>query len=310
MATNTENYNLVKPDESDYYDIGIQNDNMDKIDAELKKAQDHRENTSNPHQVTAEQTGAIPSSEKGVPNGVPTLNGDGYVEQLPTFAPALLYGLNWRLWNVFVDDNGDDINGNGTDPHPFKTVNRALEEFSYPCLTITVPPDKTITITEPIYVSNRQLNFYYGVGTDTGGKIIIDSEIYLVNSSISFQGMTIIMKNNGMVYPTGLCSFNFGGYYYTDLQIADDVTAPKDFIKIANTDLFNRNGFESVALFIQSCRFRLHAGINLVSTKFGTMSPMVFCKIGDGVVIEDGAFLFNNANNKSQIGNSKTYVLY
>jgi hypothetical protein len=59
LATNTENYNLVKPDENDYYDIEIQNDNMDKIDAELKKAQDHRENTSNPHKVMADQVGAI-----------------------------------------------------------------------------------------------------------------------------------------------------------------------------------------------------------------------------------------------------------
>jgi hypothetical protein len=59
LATNTENYNLVKPDENDYYDIGIQNDNMDKIDAELKKAQDHREDTLNPHKVMANQVGAI-----------------------------------------------------------------------------------------------------------------------------------------------------------------------------------------------------------------------------------------------------------
>lgn len=35
MATNTPNYNLIKPDPSDYYDIAIFNDNADKIDTAL-----------------------------------------------------------------------------------------------------------------------------------------------------------------------------------------------------------------------------------------------------------------------------------
>lgn len=35
MATNTTNYDLVKPSESDFYDINVQNQNMDIIDAEL-----------------------------------------------------------------------------------------------------------------------------------------------------------------------------------------------------------------------------------------------------------------------------------
>ena len=35
MATNTPNYNLIKPDPSDYYDIAVFNDNADKIDTAL-----------------------------------------------------------------------------------------------------------------------------------------------------------------------------------------------------------------------------------------------------------------------------------
>lgn len=35
MATTTKNYGLVKPDASDLYDIGVFNDNMDKIDGAL-----------------------------------------------------------------------------------------------------------------------------------------------------------------------------------------------------------------------------------------------------------------------------------
>ncbi len=62
MSVKTTNYQLTKPEENDYYDVSIPNGNMDVIDAELKKAQNHRENTNNPHQVTAGQAGAIPTT--------------------------------------------------------------------------------------------------------------------------------------------------------------------------------------------------------------------------------------------------------
>ncbi len=38
MATYTENYNLIKPDPEDYYNIADQNNNMDTIDHELAEA--------------------------------------------------------------------------------------------------------------------------------------------------------------------------------------------------------------------------------------------------------------------------------
>lgn len=40
MATNTPNYNLVKPELNDFADIRVLNGNMDVIDAQLKKASD------------------------------------------------------------------------------------------------------------------------------------------------------------------------------------------------------------------------------------------------------------------------------
>lgn len=36
MASKTKNYNLTKPSSEDFYDIGVQNDNMDIIDGQLK----------------------------------------------------------------------------------------------------------------------------------------------------------------------------------------------------------------------------------------------------------------------------------
>ncbi|MEA4988932.1 MAG: hypothetical protein VB095_12810 [Anaerovorax sp.] len=40
MATQTKNYGLTKPDINDFYDVGIDNNNMDTIDTELKNLKD------------------------------------------------------------------------------------------------------------------------------------------------------------------------------------------------------------------------------------------------------------------------------
>lgn len=40
MANQTENYKLTKPLASEFYDVEVQNGNMDKIDAALKENAD------------------------------------------------------------------------------------------------------------------------------------------------------------------------------------------------------------------------------------------------------------------------------
>jgi hypothetical protein len=40
MATKTKNYDLIKPTENDYYDVNVQNNNMDIIDTALKEVSD------------------------------------------------------------------------------------------------------------------------------------------------------------------------------------------------------------------------------------------------------------------------------
>lgn len=42
MADKTTNYNLTKPSADDFYDVGVQNGNMDIVDAELKKLNDEK----------------------------------------------------------------------------------------------------------------------------------------------------------------------------------------------------------------------------------------------------------------------------
>lgn len=50
MATQTTNLQMTKPDKDDYYDINIQNENLDKIDTFCGR-------TDNPHNVTKSQVG-------------------------------------------------------------------------------------------------------------------------------------------------------------------------------------------------------------------------------------------------------------
>lgn len=40
MSTNTSNYNLVKQDEAEFYDVKVVNQNLDKIDTAIKDAKD------------------------------------------------------------------------------------------------------------------------------------------------------------------------------------------------------------------------------------------------------------------------------
>lgn len=54
---NTTNYNLKKPEGTNYYNVNDFNDNMDVIDTELKKNSNHTTNKNNPHSVTKAQVG-------------------------------------------------------------------------------------------------------------------------------------------------------------------------------------------------------------------------------------------------------------
>lgn len=53
----TENYNLGKPELHEFYDVNVQNNNMDIIDEELNKLAEHTESEENPHKVTTKQIG-------------------------------------------------------------------------------------------------------------------------------------------------------------------------------------------------------------------------------------------------------------
>ena len=87
MANKTQNYNLTQPLETEFYDINVQNENMEKIDRALKGHTDQifhlQEGQKN--KADLDESGKIPSSQLPEFTGVlpvskgGTGNSDGYV---------------------------------------------------------------------------------------------------------------------------------------------------------------------------------------------------------------------------------------
>ena len=63
MANQTENYGLTKPLESEFYDVQVQNDNMDKIDAALKENADAAETLGTGKADLDPQTGKVKDAQ-------------------------------------------------------------------------------------------------------------------------------------------------------------------------------------------------------------------------------------------------------
>lgn len=70
MSTNTPNFNLEKPSEDEFYDVGVQNSNMDKIDTALKTLADEVADG-----VTQEDLNVIDAKLDDINQGVDEING-------------------------------------------------------------------------------------------------------------------------------------------------------------------------------------------------------------------------------------------
>lgn len=70
MSTNTPNYNLEKPNEEEFYDVNVQNGNMDKIDSALKTLA-----VEVASGVTQEDLTAIDTKLDDINQGVDEING-------------------------------------------------------------------------------------------------------------------------------------------------------------------------------------------------------------------------------------------
>ena len=73
MASYTSQYNLKKPDGTDYYSVSDQNENMDKIDAALTAKMDTNQGSGNSGKFMV-----VNSEGNVVPTTVPFANGASF----------------------------------------------------------------------------------------------------------------------------------------------------------------------------------------------------------------------------------------
>ncbi len=136
MANKTTNYKLTKPLESEFYDVGVQNENMDKIDTQMKANAD-----------------AVEALQKGQSGKADLVDGKVPAEQLP----SMNYDPKGTAQNKVSEHNLDQtahpylLNQIGTCVEAAQNAqdaaNAALDAVSGIVYTINVLPSQNGTLT-------------------------------------------------------------------------------------------------------------------------------------------------------------------
>lgn len=129
MAEQTPNYGLTKPDLEEFYDVEVQNNNMDIIDAALKNSEqqltEHLEHTTNYIEVNLLMNQSIPTTEYVrlifnnkitdnpnlfdlLPDGKIKIKKKGryFIQGQATFGAN---GTGKRILNIFVEKAGSTL---------------------------------------------------------------------------------------------------------------------------------------------------------------------------------------------------------
>lgn len=114
MATNTEHYNLVKPDKTENYDVAVQNGNMDIIDSALADSLYQTAGgtaTAIILTISGTLTTGYPMTfiASANNNGVnTTINGKKFYKPATTTSPTLIAGKAYTAWYNSTGDSGND----------------------------------------------------------------------------------------------------------------------------------------------------------------------------------------------------------
>ena len=167
MANKTTNYKLTKPLESEFYDVGVQNENMDKIDTQMKANAD-----------------AVEALQKGQSGKADLVDGKVPAEQLPN----MNYDPKGTAQNKVSEHNLDQtahpylLNQIGTCVEAAQNAqdaaNAALDAVSGIVYTINVLPSQNGTLTYNGQAQSPSWNAYNpdaltlgGVTTGTNGNV-------------------------------------------------------------------------------------------------------------------------------------------
>lgn len=193
-AEKTANYGLNQwagneyPKRQDFVD-----DNA-KIDAELKKAQDHRENTSNPHKVMADQVGAI--------NPNLLINGDFQVWQrgisFTGTGTAQYCADRWASFDItgkqgiHVEKSDEGLQfSNSIDPSHVMGISQTLESDFVQKLA-----GETVTFSARVKASQQIDNLYIRIKSSNSGVLSpagtpTDYEQKIVSVGTEFQTFSL-----------------------------------------------------------------------------------------------------------------------
>ena len=158
MANKTTNYKLTKPLESEFYDVGVQNENMDKIDAQMKANAD-----------------AIEALQEGQSGKADLVGGKVPAEQLP----AMNYDTKGTAQTKVNEHNLDQtahpylLNQIGTCVEAAQNAqdaaNAALDAVSGIVYTINVLPSQNGTLTYNGQAQSPSWNAYNPDALTLGG---------------------------------------------------------------------------------------------------------------------------------------------
>jgi hypothetical protein len=158
MANKTTNYKLTKPLESEFYDVGVQNENMDKIDTQMKANAD-----------------AIEALQEGQSGKADLVGGKVPVEQLP----AMNYDTKGTAQTKVNEHNLDQtahpylLNQIGTCVEAAQNAqdaaNAALDAVSGIVYTINVLPSQNGTLTYNGQAQSPSWNAYNPDALTLGG---------------------------------------------------------------------------------------------------------------------------------------------
>ena len=266
MATRTEAYGLTKPEQNDYYDIDVLNENFDTIDAELKKAETERgavrtiakggtgaataeaalqnlgaakakelkghiEGADNPHGVTAKQVGAVAKTGD-------TMTGNLNMKKT-TPEIVMRHGDDGRFINIFIGSENIAY---------FRNAKDSGNRTGLMLCSENVEDIKNLLILQKIneggvkYYSvfgehNKPTGSYTGNGSTS--KRVIDlgitigsAEVVLIHST---QGSVIVTRASGL----GLNGSNVVSIPYDKAHVEKESNG---LVLNANDYILNKNG--------------------------------------------------------------------
>lgn len=223
MPTNTTNYNLVKPTEEEFYDVNVQNNNMDILDSALRTLQNAIASGATEEELlelqrifTAHIRGNASTEEKG------HVQLDDSTNSTSTNKAATPNAVN-KLRKSLVDENGKLLDG--VIPSSIENYVRiALLDFlanptalarvsglsEYKKILIRLMQTKTNT-TSTVVVQityNRQMGNSMYVGSSTAGLINATSVNVPVTSTYPIANGDIEIDNQNLYYQTEMKTYN------------------------------------------------------------------------------------------------------